>query len=108
MRHIEVFPDIFGTLCNSCTCSCGIFRTLAHLDPEAFSKACQTCKVIRHIDSPGIGRTVIQVFSRIFRDIQGYSGGQLGGSGEGLPCPFLEIEKSALISEKRPSLSIFG
>ena len=35
-----------------------ILRTLAHLEPEAFSKAWQICKMIRHIQRSGKVRTV--------------------------------------------------
>ena len=51
-----------------------IFRTLAYsnLEPETSSNTCQTCQMIKHIQSPpGIVRTV---FSSIFKNILGYSG----------------------------------
>ena len=44
---IEAFSSIFRHI-----------RTLAYLEPEASSKVCQTCKMIRDIQSPGIVRTV--------------------------------------------------
>ena len=62
LRHIEPYSNIFRTLCNPWIYNRAIFRTLAHLEPELSSQTCQTCKMTRHI----------QVFSRIFRDIQGY------------------------------------
>ena len=48
---------------------CGTFRTLAYLMPEVYSKPCQMSKMMRHIDNPGIVRTVS---SGIFRHIQGH------------------------------------
>ena len=45
LRHIEPYSDIFRTLCNPSICNCAIFTTLVHLEPEASSKACQTCKI---------------------------------------------------------------
>ena len=57
------------TLCNPCLYNRVIFRTLVYLEPEAFSKSCQTFKMIRYIQSPGIVRTV---YSSIFKDIFGY------------------------------------
>ena len=48
----------------------GIFKTLAYLINEANSKTCQISKVIRHVEKPGIIRTV---YSDIFRNIQGLS-----------------------------------
>ena len=40
--------------------------------PEAYSKPCQTSKIIKNIDNPGKVRAeqIIQGFSGIFRDIQ--------------------------------------
>ena len=58
--------DICRTLCNPCIYNRAIFGTLAHLELEASSKACQTCKLIRYIQSPGIVRTV---YSSIFKVI---------------------------------------
>ena len=40
------------------------------LIPAAYSKPCQISKIMRHIENPGIVRTV---YSGIFRDIQAYS-----------------------------------
>ena len=42
------------------------FWTLAYLEPKVSTEACQTCKMIMHIQSPGIIKTV---YSNIFRDI---------------------------------------
>ena len=44
-----------------------IFKPLAYLMLEAYSKPCQIAKVMRHIENPGKVRTV---YSGIFRDIQ--------------------------------------
>ena len=107
---IEPYSDIFRTLCNPCIYNRPIFRTLSHVEPEVSSKVCRTCKMIRLIQSPGIVRIV---YSSIFKDIQEYLRdtdaysttfivAQLGGTGRGLRCLFLEIEKSALV------VSIFG
>ena len=63
-------------------------------------KVCQTCKMVTHIQSPGIVRTGLlnfQGYSGIFRDIDTYSATLTGmqlGRGGGLPCSFLKIEKS--------------
>ena len=79
----------------------------------------------RHIQSPGIVRTVCKHFQGylgIFRDIDAYSstltgvqlrdggvGWEEGGGGAGLPCPFFKIEKNALILEKKTLIVfIFG
>ena len=35
-----------------------IFRTLAYLVPKAYSKPCEISKMRRHIENPGIVRTV--------------------------------------------------
>ena len=48
----------------------GTFRTLAHLMREAYSKPCQISKISRHIENPGIVRTVN---SGIFRHTEGHS-----------------------------------
>ena len=47
-----------------------IFRTLVFLMPEAYSKLSQISKMMRHIENPGIARTV---YSGIFRHIQEHS-----------------------------------
>ena len=51
LRHIELYSDIFRTLCNPCIYNNTIFRILTHLQPEALPKVCQTCKMIRHIQN---------------------------------------------------------
>ena len=38
--------------------------------PTAYSKPCQISKMIRHIEKPGLVRTV---YSNVLRHIQGYS-----------------------------------
>ena len=59
----------------------GIFRTLAHLMSEAYSKSFRISKMMRHIENSGIVKTVysnifkhIQGHSPIFSHVQGYSG----------------------------------
>ena len=83
LRHIEPYSDVFSTL--------------VHLEFNASWKACQTCKMIRHIQS-------FQAFSRTFRDIQGYwcifshtHRRATRGNVVGFPFPFLKIGKSVLI-----------
>ena len=46
-----------------------LFRTLAYLMPEAYSKPRQIRKMMQHIESPGILR---KIYSDIFRHIQQY------------------------------------
>ena len=41
--------------------------------PEVYSKPCQISKMMRHIENPGMVRTVIHTFLGIFKDIQQYS-----------------------------------
>ena len=67
--HEDILRHIQATLCNLCFCNRAIFRTLAYLEPVASSSNCQICKIIRHIQSPGIIRTV---YSSIFKDIEIY------------------------------------
>ena len=71
LRHIQAYSDIPRTLCNSCIYKHAIFRTLRHLEPKTSLIACQTCKMIRHTQSPGI---LSKVYSSIFEYIEGYSG----------------------------------
>ena len=66
LRHIELYWDIFRTLYNPCIYNHAIFRILPHLEPDASSKVCQICKIIRYIQSPGIVRIV---YSSILKDI---------------------------------------
>ena len=47
-----------------------MLRALVHLESKATSKACQTCNMIRHNQSPS---TVGTLYSSILKDIQGYS-----------------------------------
>ena len=70
LRHTEPYSDIFRILWSPCIYNCAIFRTLTYLKPKASSKACPTCKMFRHTQSPGIIRTV---YSRIIKDLLGYS-----------------------------------
>ena len=130
LRHIDPNSDIFRTLHNLCVYNHAIFRTLADLEPDPSSKGCETCKMIRHVQCPGIVKTVhsnifkesqgYSVYLGIFRDIHAYSvqltgvqlgesdaysvtvtGVQLEGSRRGLPWPFLKVGKSILILEKK-------
>ena len=71
--RIQSYSDIFKTLRNPCIYNCAIFRTLAYLELKTYSKTCHTCKMIRHIQTPGIVRTVFQGYLLIFRDIDAYS-----------------------------------
>ena len=64
--HIKTYSEIRVTLYNR-----DIFNTLAYLELEASSKVCQKCKMIRHLQSPGIVRAVCL---NIFKDICEYSG----------------------------------
>ena len=120
-KYSELFgySEIFGNIRNPCIYNRAIFRTLAYLEPKASSKACRTCKMIMHIQSPGIVRTI---YSSIFKDIYAYSEililryifshihrRSVNGERGGLPCPFLKIKKSVLILERKALvLSIFG
>ena len=45
---------------------CATFKTLAYLESKASSKACQTCKMMMHIQ---IARVVRKIYSSIFKDI---------------------------------------
>ena len=56
---------------NPCTYNRAIFRSLPYLEAEKYSKACQICQVIRHIQSPDIEQ-FIQAFSDIIRYILGF------------------------------------
>ena len=71
LRCMEPNSDILRTLRNPCIYNSAILRIVAYLEPESSSKACWTCKMIMHIQSHGIVRTVC---SSIFKDIQRYSG----------------------------------
>ena len=62
----ESYSDIFRTLCNPYIYNRDIFRTLVLLEPDVSSQPCGRCKMIRHIESPGIVRTV---YSSISNDI---------------------------------------
>ena len=80
LRHIEAYSDIteaygsnqiyleFCIILAYTTVPCS--ETLAYLEMEVSSKACRTCKMIMHIQSPGIARTV---YSSIFKDIYAFS-----------------------------------
>ena len=44
----------------------GVFRTLVYITTEAYSKPCQTSKMMRHIENPDIVRIACSI---IFKDI---------------------------------------
>ena len=113
----HIASDIFRTLCNPCIYNGATFRTLTHIEPEASSYACWTCKMTRCVQSLGIVRTLYKHFQGyfgVFRGIDTYSstltGMKLGGwRGAGLPCPFLKIEKKCSdFGEKALIVPIFG
>ena len=87
LRHTEPYSDIFRSLCSACIYNHVIFRTLAHSQPKASSKACQTYKMIRHIHSPGIVR---KICSSIFKDAYSatLAGVQLGCRRKASPALF--------------------
>ena len=58
LRCTESYSNMFRTLCNPCIYSRVIFITLTHFEPDVTSKVCQTCKMTRHIQKPGIVRTL--------------------------------------------------
>ena len=71
LRHIQSYSRIFSTMCNP-----PIFTTLPcskprHLEPEAYSKPCETFP--RYIKTPAIVRTIypsiILSYSGIFRTL---------------------------------------
>ena len=77
-----------------------IFRTLTHLEVEASSKACWTCKIIRHIQIPAIVRTV---YSRISKDILGFL-----GIVRDIDAYSATLTGAQLVRGGRPPLSFFG
>ena len=66
LRHTESYPDMFRILCNPYLFNHAIIRTLAYLELKVSSKACQTCEMIRFIQSLGLDKTV---YSSIFKGI---------------------------------------
>ena len=104
IEDTEPYSDIFKTIRKSCIYSHFIFRTLTHLESEASSRACRTCKITRHIQSPNIYRTLCKRFQgylRVFRDTDPYSPYSpvwTRGKGAGLSFFFL---KNNLILEKK-------
>ena len=92
--HIEPYLDIS---CNPCIYNHGIFRTLAHLENEGYSKACRTCKMTKHFQRTDIARIV---YSSIFKDIEGYwcifshTHRRTPRGGGKPPLPFLENQMS--------------
>ena len=74
--YLSIFKHYWGIIKNIRTLSLciynrAIFRTLAFLEPEASSESCRTCKIIMHIQSPCIVRTV---YSNVFKDTLEYTG----------------------------------
>ena len=55
-RDILSYNQTYSELCAVLTINSAILRTQAHLEPETSLKACRTCKMIRHVQSPGIAR----------------------------------------------------
>ena len=85
-----------------------IFKTLAFLETEATFKSCWTCKMIMHIHSHGIVRTVYSNVVKDIWNIQGYwrkfshifmrwTWEERGD----LSCSFWKSKKSALILERK-------
>ena len=73
LRYIEVYLGIteaYGAIVRNIRNNRAIFRTLAYLEAEASSKVCRTCKMMMHIQSPGIVRTI---YSSVFKDIKASS-----------------------------------
>ena len=110
LKHTEPYSDIVR-IYSPCIKNSAIFRTLAHLDSEASLKTCQTCKMIRHIQGPGIISNLpkpFQGYLGIFRDIDAYSatltGAQLEEEQVHLSCPFLTSKKFSWFWRKRPRL----
>ena len=97
MSHIETYSELCATLA---------YTTEPYSEPELSSKVWLTCKMIRHIQRPGIVRTLCKHFQRClgtFRDIDTYwfpfTGVELVEE-VSFPYPFLKIKKNALIFEK--------
>ena len=84
-----------------------IFRTLAYVKLDASSKACRTCKMIMHLQSPTIVRSLFEHFQGylgIFTDIDAYSATPTDAQ----LLPVLNIKKSTLIWERKALIvSIF-
>ena len=112
LRHIEAYSGIIEAYGATCLYNRAIFKTLAYSKPEASSKDCPTCKVIMHIQSPVIVKTVYSsIFSRIFRHIEGYwcifshthkRATRGGGGRRGLPCFFKNRKKCPDFGQKNP------
>ena len=110
LSHIQTFR----TLCNPCIYNCAIFTTCGTFRTGTSSKACQIFKMIKHISSPGIVRTV---YSSTFKDSYGYlwilmhiqPHSQVCNWGKGwdLLCPFLKIKKSAYPDSGKKALIMF-
>ena len=117
IEDTEPYSDIFKTIRKSCIYSHFIFRTLTHLESEASSRACRTCKITRHIQSPNIYRTLCKRFQgylRVFRDTDPYSpiltGVNYGKGGRPLLLFFENQRKKKILFWKKKSLimSIIG
>ena len=74
-------------------------------------KVCQTCKMIKHIQSPGIAKH-FQGYLTIFRDIEAYSSTltdmQLERRGETSPALFENKKSAKMLEIKALILSIIG
>ena len=80
-----------------------IIRTLAYLEPQASSKPCWICK-ISIFRALTYSEQFIQVFSRIWRDIQGYwciFSCNLGQR-RGFSYPFWKSKRCPNLRKKRP------
>ena len=99
LSHIQKYLELNVTLG---------FATVPYSELETSSKACRTCKMTRHIQSPGITRTLcnhFQGYSVIFRDIDVYYSSTLIGvqlEGGASPAVFWKSKKKALV------VSVFG
>ena len=72
--NVEPYSDIFRTLCNLCIYNRIIFRTLAYLEAQPSLKAYQTCKMISHIQNPGMVRIEILNWIKVLNPFQSYLG----------------------------------
>ena len=110
LSHFQAYSEF---CVNLSIYNCSIFWTYAHLESETSSKTCRTCKMIRHIQNPGIIKTLFKHFKRylwIFGDIDVHSGTIRRATrreGGGLPWFFLRIKKHPILEKKAPIMSIF-
>ena len=100
----EAYWAILKTLCNTCIYNRAIFRTLTRLEPKASSKSCRTCKVIKHIQSPGIVKNLFKHFegySEMLIHIKAHTQARNQEGTKGLPSPFWKLKKRAMGLEKK-------